>query len=181
MYNSVVAMALSSRVQWMQQQQQQQWWARVWCHVWEWSQLGMHQTPKQIVEMLALIRVLAQLNFRAWVTSMVVAACIHIWMQQIIKPSLAVTYSCSGSCTMTICSNTFPWNIWSRHSWSGRQYHECTSSRSRHEYDQCIAQFPVTCVFNLFLKVKLHNFSHKGRNHPRAPCVNAEIQCSRSL
>jgi muconolactone delta-isomerase len=107
-YNSVVAMALSSRVQWMQQQQQQQWWARVWCHVWEWSQLGMHQTPKQIVEMLALIRVLAQLNFRAWVTSMVVAACIHIWMQQIIKPSLAVTYSCSGSCTMTICSNTFP-------------------------------------------------------------------------
>jgi muconolactone delta-isomerase len=108
-YNSVAAMALSSRVQWMQQQQQQQWWwTRAWCHVWEWSQLGMHQTPKRIVEMLALIRVLAQLNFRAWVTSMVVAVCIHIWLQQIIKPPAAVTYSCSGSCTMTICSNTFP-------------------------------------------------------------------------
>jgi hypothetical protein len=162
-------MALSSRVQWMQQQQQ--WWARVWCHVWEWSQLGMHQTPKRIVEMLALIRVLAQLNFLALATSMVVAACMHAYIygcsKSIIKPAPAVTYSCSGSWTMTICSNTFQW-IWSRHSWSGRQYHECTSIRSKHEYDQSIAQLPVICVFSLFLKVKLHNFSHKGKESSKS-------------
>jgi hypothetical protein len=67
-------------------------------------------------------------------------------------------------------NSNFPFDIGSQypsrwHNWTFPC--EADSSLGRN-VAKCVVQFPVTCVYSLFLEVKLDNFP--TRDHPRAPC-----------
>jgi hypothetical protein len=68
-------------------------------------------------------------------------------------------------------NSNFPFDIGSQypsrwHNWTFPR--EADSSLGRN-VAKCVVQFPVTCVYSLFLEVKLDNFP--TRDHPRAPCA----------